>query len=112
MHIKEAVQLKSIIDNLIIDYFENQKNKYGYQPYQEKKGTFYLLMEPDPARPTSYKGWQETVIKTGKIIETRTLPSGLIVEKRKEIAYCKDKELYCVANQPGNSKTRFHVEYK
>jgi len=35
-----------------------------------------------------------------------------IVEKRKEIAYCKDKELYCVANQPGNSKTRFHVEYK
>ena len=41
-------------------------------------------MEPDPSRPTSYKGWQETVIKTGKIIETRTLPSGLIVEKRKE----------------------------
>ncbi len=58
------------------------KEKHRYIPGNEKKGTFYLLMEPDPNQPWSYKGWLETVIKTGKVISTTTLPSGLIVEKR------------------------------
>jgi len=55
---------------------------YHYLPYQEKKGSFYLLIEPDNAKPWTYKGWLETVIKTGKVIETKTLPSGFIVQKR------------------------------
>ena len=58
--------------------------KYSYVPYNEKRGTFYLLIDPDNQKPWSYKGWQETVIKTGKVIKTTTLPkSGFIVEKRK-----------------------------
>lgn len=56
--------------------------KYKYIPPQEKKGLFYLLIEPDPSKPWSYKGWLETVIKTGKIIETKELPSGFIIQKR------------------------------
>jgi len=57
--------------------------KYHYLPYQEKKGTFYLLMQVDTDQPSSYKGWMETVIKTGKIIYTKTLePSRFIVQKR------------------------------
>ena len=58
------------------------ERKYKYKPYQDKKGTFYLLMEIDPQKPWSYKGWLETVIKSGDIIYTKTLPSGLIVQKR------------------------------
>ncbi len=58
------------------------KRVYHYLPYQEKKGIFYLLIEPDYAKPWSYKGWMETVIKTGNIIKTWELPSGLIVQKR------------------------------
>lgn len=58
--------------------------KYNYIPYSEKKGTFYLLIEKDPNKPWSYKGWLETVIKSGKIIYTKTLPSGFIVQKRVE----------------------------
>lgn len=56
--------------------------KYGYLPTQEKKGVFYLAIEPDGSKPWSYKGWLETVIKTGKILETKTLPSGFIIQKR------------------------------
>jgi len=58
------------------------KTKYNYVPYNEKKGTFYLLMEPDPSKPWSYKGWLETVIKDGKVDWTKTLPSGFVVQKR------------------------------
>ncbi len=57
--------------------------KYHYIPYQKKKGIVYLLIEPDPAKPWSYKGWLQTVIKTGKILQTKTLsPSGYIIQKR------------------------------
>lgn len=55
---------------------------YGYVPGNKKEGTFYLLMEPDPSKPYSYNGWLETVIKTGTIIKTDTLPSGFIIQKR------------------------------
>lgn len=59
------------------------EKKYGYEPYTEKKGTFYLLIEGDPHQPWTYGGWMETVVKTGKIIETKTLsPSGFIIQKR------------------------------
>lgn len=58
------------------------KRKYGYLPYQEKKKVFYLLIEKDFSKTWSYKGWLETVIKTGRIIETKELPSGFIIQKR------------------------------
>lgn len=58
--------------------------KYGYLPTQTKTSTFYLLIEPDVDKPWSYTGWLETVIKTGKVINTWKLPSGFIIEKRVE----------------------------
>ena len=60
------------------------QKKYNYIPYAQKKDTFYLLIETDGAKPWSYKGWLETVIKSGKIKSTVTLPSGFIVQKRIE----------------------------
>lgn len=57
---------------------------YGFLPKNEKKDTFYLLIETDPAQPWSYKGWLETVIKTGTIEKTVTLPSEFIIQKRTE----------------------------
>lgn len=62
--------------------FWHGKRQYGYVPYKDKKGTFYLLMETDSAKPWSNKGWRETVIKTGNILETVTLSTGLIIQKR------------------------------
>ncbi len=62
----------------------NGKNKYGYVPHKDKKGEFYLLIEPDPGQPWTYQGWLDTVIKTGKIKNTVTLPSGFIIQQRYE----------------------------
>lgn len=56
--------------------------KYGYVPGKEKSGVVYLLMEPDPDKPWSYKGWLETVIIDGEVVDTVTLPSGFIIQKR------------------------------
>ena len=56
--------------------------EYNYVPGARKEGTFYLLMEPDPNKPWSYKGWMETVIKTGTVEKTKELPSGFIIQKR------------------------------
>jgi len=58
--------------------------KYNYISQEDKKGVFYLLIEPDSGKPWSYKGWLETVIKTGTILETKELPSGFIIQKRYE----------------------------
>ncbi len=56
--------------------------KYGFVPEVKKSGIVYLLMEPDPGNPSSYNGWLETVVKTGKVLKTKTLPSGIIIQKR------------------------------
>ncbi|OGH18803.1 MAG: hypothetical protein A3D75_01425 [Candidatus Levybacteria bacterium RIFCSPHIGHO2_02_FULL_37_18] len=58
------------------------KKKYGYIPYKEKKGLVYLLIEVDKSKPWSYKGWLETVIEDGVVLDTHTLASGFIVQKR------------------------------
>ncbi|MBI2031267.1 MAG: glycosyltransferase family 39 protein [Candidatus Levybacteria bacterium] len=60
------------------------QRKYNYVPSKEKKDTFYLWIEVDSSKPWSYKGWMETVIKSGKIEWTQTLPSGFIIQKRIE----------------------------
>ncbi len=62
--------------------FWRAKAGYNYIPGQEKKGKFYLLIEPDPEKPWSYNGWLETVIKSGKIVKTVNLPSGFIIQER------------------------------
>ncbi|KKR86141.1 hypothetical protein A2875_02465 [Candidatus Gottesmanbacteria bacterium RIFCSPHIGHO2_01_FULL_46_14] len=56
--------------------------KYGSIPSKEKQDLTYLLIEPDPSKPWSHEGWLETVVSGGGIIETRTLPSGFIIQKR------------------------------
>lgn len=56
--------------------------KYNYVPHSKKTGTFYLLIEKDTDKWWTYKGWLETVIKTGKVVKTKELPSGFIIQKR------------------------------
>lgn len=56
--------------------------KYGYVPGSEKKGLVYLIIEPDHSKPWTYKGWLETVIIDGDIVETKTLFTGHIIQKR------------------------------
>lgn len=58
--------------------------QYGYVPHSNKKGEFYLLIEPDPGQSWTYQGWLDTVIKTGEIKSTVTLPSGFIIQQRHE----------------------------
>lgn len=58
------------------------KNKYGYSPNTNKDGLFYLLIEEDKYIKQASKGWMETVIKTGEIVKTTKLKSGLVVQKR------------------------------
>lgn len=58
------------------------QKKYNYIPHKEKKGMFYLLIEKDLSEPWTYKGWLETVVKTGKVVKTKELPSGFIIQKR------------------------------
>lgn len=58
------------------------KETYGYVPGNEKKGLVYLLIEPDNSKPWTYKGWLETVIAGGDIVETKTLFTGHIIQKR------------------------------
>jgi hypothetical protein len=55
---------------------------YGYVPGSEKKGLVYLIIEPDGSKPWTYKGWLETVIVGGDIVETKTLFTGHIIQKR------------------------------
>lgn len=68
-------------DYLLLWYAQK---KFHYLPPKEKKGDFYLLIEPELSRPWTYKGWLETVIKTGKVTSTQKLKSGHIVQKRVE----------------------------
>ncbi len=58
------------------------RKKYGYAPGTEKKGLVYLIIEPDASKPWTYKGWLETVIVDGEILDTVTLPTGHIIQKR------------------------------
>lgn len=58
------------------------ERKYHYLPPKEGTGLLYLLIEPDYQKPWTYKGWLETVIKTGTVLKTKELPSGFIVQKR------------------------------
>jgi hypothetical protein len=58
------------------------KQKYGYEPGNEKKGTAYLIVEPDLSEPWRQKGWLETVVQGGDTVWTKTLLNGLLLEKR------------------------------
>lgn len=62
-------------------WWRNQR-QYHYLPQKNKTGLFYLLIEPDRAQPWSYQGWLETVIIKGKILETKEVVNGLLVQKR------------------------------
>ncbi len=58
------------------------KQKYGYIPGNEKKGLVYLIIEVDGYKPWTYKGWLETVIVGGDVVETKILSTGHIIQKR------------------------------
>jgi hypothetical protein len=56
--------------------------KYNYVPGDKKEGLLYLWIEPDNSKPWTYKGWLETEIRVGKILNEIKLPSGFIIQKR------------------------------
>lgn len=56
--------------------------KYGYVPNQSKDDLFYLLIEEDKYNEWAVKGWMDTIIKEGEVIDTKKLKSGFIVQKR------------------------------
>lgn len=67
-------------DYLFLTY---AKDKYGYMPGSEKKGTAYMIIELDGTKPWSYKGWLETVIKEGNPEwEKYLMPSDHVLQKR------------------------------
>lgn len=67
-------------DYLFLTY---AKEKYGYLPSNEKKGTAYMIIEMDGTKPWSYKGWLETVIKDGTPVwEHYLMPSDHVLQKR------------------------------
>lgn len=67
-------------DYLFLTY---AKEKYGYMPGSEKKGTAYMIIEMDGTKPWSYKGWLETVIVDGTPVWERYLwPSDHVLQKR------------------------------
>ena len=67
-------------DYLFLTY---AKEKYGYMPGTEKKGTAYMIVELDGTKPWSYKGWLETVIIDGTPVWERYLwPSDHVLQKR------------------------------
>jgi hypothetical protein len=67
-------------DYLFLTY---AKEKYGYMPTSEKKGTAYMIIEMDGTKLWSYKGWLETVIKDGTVEWERYLmPSDHLLQKR------------------------------
>jgi hypothetical protein len=66
------------------------KQKYGYEPGNEKKGIAYLIIEPDDSKPWRQQGWLETVVQGGKTVWIKTLLNGLLLEKR---MYSYEKDL-------------------
>lgn len=59
------------------------KEKYGYEPSRDKKGTGYMIIEMDGTKLWSYKGWLETVIIDGTPVwERYLLPSDHLLQKR------------------------------
>lgn len=58
------------------------RKKYGYLADKSKERLFYLIIEPDSERPFASKGWKETVIQTGKVIQKVVLPGQITIEKR------------------------------
>lgn len=64
--------------------------EYGFLPGKSKDGLFYLIMEPDQERPWAPNGWKETVIKTGTTLETKVLPGGIMLEKRRGEKYVEN----------------------
>jgi hypothetical protein len=67
-------------DYLFLTY---AKDKYGYMPSHEKKGLAYMIIELDGGKPWSYKGWLETVIKTGTPVWERYIKeTDHVLQKR------------------------------
>lgn len=58
------------------------KQTYGYEPNHEKKGSVYLIIEPDKSQPWRQKGWLETVVQGGTVQWEKVLLNGLILVKK------------------------------
>lgn len=60
----------------------NGETKYHYQPYKEKGGLYYLLIEPNIKISLDSKKYIN--LRSGKLIKTTKLDNGFVIEKRFE----------------------------
>jgi hypothetical protein len=56
------------------------REKYGYEPGNQKSGDVYLIIERDSQN--WYRGWLETVIKGGEVVSSEVIPAGQLIEHR------------------------------
>lgn len=59
----------------------NGYTKYHYQPYREKKGLYYILIEPNSLQFLNNEKYLNS-LSSGTLIFSKKLPNGFIVEKR------------------------------
>lgn len=55
--------------------------KYNYQPYREKKGLYYIIIEPNASIALNDKE-SLNKLRSGKLIKTKMMSNGFVVEKR------------------------------
>lgn len=58
------------------------KKKYGYIASQEKEQLFFLIIEPDYARPFLIKEWLDLRNQDGRKIKEEVVKGGIIVQTR------------------------------
>jgi len=75
------VVAKNDQDNYEYLIWWNGHEKYHYQPYREKKGLYYILIEPDSLQFLENAKYL-TSLQSGNLIYSKKLPNGFIVEKR------------------------------
>lgn len=56
-------------------------NRYGYSPSQ-KASIAYFIIEPDYELPSRITDWLKIREGDGKIIKAKTMPSGIVIQKR------------------------------
>jgi hypothetical protein len=59
----------------------NGYEKYHYQPYREKEGLYYILIEPDSLLIMNNEKKLNT-LTSGNLVFSKKLPNGFIIEKR------------------------------
>ncbi len=55
------------------------QRKYHYVPTSTKESLYFVIVQPDAARPWTYNGWLETVVKPERPLKFDRLENGLLI---------------------------------